>query len=32
MYDVILYNDGIWEYADSPDFEEKIGYERINWI
>lgn len=24
MYDVILYDDGIWEYADCPDFEEEI--------
>lgn len=24
MYDVILYDDGIWEYADYPDFEEEI--------
>ena len=24
MYDVVLYDDGIWEFADYPDFEEEI--------
>lgn len=24
MYDVVLYDDGIWIYADCPDFEEEI--------